>query len=345
MAKLIIGLGNKCIDASGAGITNGTPIILWDQSGDANQMWSLTSEGYIESSLDTSKCLDIQNGAAVNGTPIILYEKTGNPNQKWFLDSNGYLTSQLDSNKCIDASGAESRSGTAIILWDKNNGINQKWHFEDFLNPSGQPTYPEGSLVKGNSNAIYVIENGHRRLIPDIDTFNAMGFVPDRVLFITDAELNQIPLGARLPHTVRLAVSVKTNLDHNRWMESKIRLLTSTGDLMGSTRTWSATWLNGFKAVAVVLGSDNNDDVLFAKTQETYANGTLFGACDNTSQWLDIVDVALAQRTTTLTIVHGIREVTNLNILIDGIILNGTKLADFASKVGAVIKEFDSKSS
>lgn len=132
MAQLIIGIGNKCIDVQGASPQNGMPIQLWEKHGGDNQKWTLSPEGYIESSLDTTKCLDIQGGNSNNGTPIQLWEKNGGAHQKWTLTPEGYIESRLDSTKCLDVQGRNTNNGAPIQLWEKNGGINQRWRFENF---------------------------------------------------------------------------------------------------------------------------------------------------------------------------------------------------------------------
>lgn len=127
--NLIVGLGDKCIDAAGASSANGTSIVLWEQNGGINQMWGFDGE-FIMSSMDTNKCLDVQSGVADNGTPIILWEKNGGDNQKWIYNAaDGSFTSFLDPNKCIDVRGVENKNGAVIQLWEKNGGANQKWNF------------------------------------------------------------------------------------------------------------------------------------------------------------------------------------------------------------------------
>ena len=42
--------GNKCLDASGAGTSNGTAVVIWDCNGQTNQQWNLNSNGTITGS-------------------------------------------------------------------------------------------------------------------------------------------------------------------------------------------------------------------------------------------------------------------------------------------------------
>jgi hypothetical protein len=59
--------------------------------------------------------------------------------------------------------------------------------------------FPDGTLIKGSSPYIYLIENGVRRLIPDMETFNAMGFNWNNIINIDDQRLVSIPIGIPIP--------------------------------------------------------------------------------------------------------------------------------------------------
>lgn len=138
MTKLIIGLGNRCIDVSGASPVDGTAIILYDQNGGANQLWNFTQDGHIESTMAPGKCLDIKGGLANNNASIILSDKKDILSQKWSLEDNR-LVSKADPNKCIDVQGAKNENGIPLVIWDKKNldADNQKWKFADFHDLNG----------------------------------------------------------------------------------------------------------------------------------------------------------------------------------------------------------------
>jgi hypothetical protein len=53
----------------------------------------------------------------------------------------------------------------------------------------------EGKLVKGNRNAIFLIDNGERKTIPDFYTFTSLGFNVSDIRKIPDELLNSFPLG------------------------------------------------------------------------------------------------------------------------------------------------------
>lgn len=59
--------------------------------------------------------------------------------------------------------------------------------------------FPDGTLIKGSGPEIYLIENGVRRLIPDMETFNAMGLNWNNVTTIDDQKLWNIPIGIPFP--------------------------------------------------------------------------------------------------------------------------------------------------
>jgi hypothetical protein len=54
-------------------------------------------------------------------------------------------------------------------------------------------------LIKGSGSDIYLIENGVRRVIPDMETFNAMGFNLGSVINVDDQRLGALPSGSPLP--------------------------------------------------------------------------------------------------------------------------------------------------
>ncbi|MAG37141.1 MAG: hypothetical protein CL878_12985 [Dehalococcoidia bacterium] len=58
---------------------------------------------------------------------------------------------------------------------------------------------PEGTLVRGDSPEIYVIESGVRRWIPSLTTFAARGFQWNQLVVVGNAALKAIPEGTPLP--------------------------------------------------------------------------------------------------------------------------------------------------
>ncbi len=58
------------------------------------------------------------------------------------------------------------------------------------------PTVNEGDVIKvADDGAIYLMQNGQRRVFPDWDTFVAMGYTMDRVRIISREQMDAIPMG------------------------------------------------------------------------------------------------------------------------------------------------------
>jgi hypothetical protein len=73
--------GTKCLDASNHGTSNGTPVIIWDCSGQTNQQWNLNANGTI-TGVQSRLCLDATGAATANGTKIIIWSCNGGANQQ-----------------------------------------------------------------------------------------------------------------------------------------------------------------------------------------------------------------------------------------------------------------------
>ncbi|MEZ4868639.1 MAG: hypothetical protein R3C14_45335 [Caldilineaceae bacterium] len=55
--------------------------------------------------------------------------------------------------------------------------------------------HPNGTLLKGHSDAIYLLRAGQRCLIPSIQVFQSWGYRWEQVVTVTDATLVRYPLG------------------------------------------------------------------------------------------------------------------------------------------------------
>jgi len=62
-----------------------------------------------------------------------------------------------------------------------------------------QSFFPDGTLIKGSGPDIYLIQNGVKRLIPNMETFNAMGFNWNNIINVDDQGLGNIPIGIPIP--------------------------------------------------------------------------------------------------------------------------------------------------
>lgn len=53
----------------------------------------------------------------------------------------------------------------------------------------------DGKVVKGNRNALYLVEHGKKRMFPDFYTYTRMGFTLEQINKISDATLDSLPTG------------------------------------------------------------------------------------------------------------------------------------------------------
>jgi beta-glucanase (GH16 family) len=124
-ATPIVGLANKCIDVfNGDNVPpNGTPVVLYDCHGRANQKW-LFVNGTVRS---MGKCLDVTDANPANGTKLQVTGCGTQSAQQFVLQSNGQIRNAL-SGRCVDVAERSSANATRLQIWDCNPGQdNQTW--------------------------------------------------------------------------------------------------------------------------------------------------------------------------------------------------------------------------
>jgi hypothetical protein len=77
---------------------------------------------------------------------------------------------------------------TALVTLDISTGFK-------LFNAKDSGDVYDGKVIKGNRNALFLVENGARRQFPDFYTFTHMGFNVTNIMKIKDDILNSIPLG------------------------------------------------------------------------------------------------------------------------------------------------------
>jgi hypothetical protein len=70
------------LDVPGGNTANGTQPIIWDCNGDANQQWTLNSDGTVRG-VQSGLCLDVDHNVTANGTSVLLWTCTAAANQQW----------------------------------------------------------------------------------------------------------------------------------------------------------------------------------------------------------------------------------------------------------------------
>jgi beta-glucanase (GH16 family) len=125
-ATSLVGLAGRCMDVSGGSSTppDGTPVILFDCTGGANQKWSFVN-GTLRS---VGKCLDVTDANPANGTKLQVVGCGTQSAQKFELLPNGQIRNAL-SGRCVDVSDRNPANLTRLQIWDCNpNGQdNQTW--------------------------------------------------------------------------------------------------------------------------------------------------------------------------------------------------------------------------
>ncbi|MEU3294363.1 RICIN domain-containing protein [Streptomyces longwoodensis] len=135
--ELVSGNAGKCVDASGGGTANGTPLIQWS-CGDhqTNQQWqfSATDSGYYRitnrNSAANGQVIDVPGDPSANGTALTTWGWNGGANQQWMPvleGDNRYHLVSRSSGKCLDVTGASTADGTALDQWTCNGGSNQSF--------------------------------------------------------------------------------------------------------------------------------------------------------------------------------------------------------------------------
>jgi hypothetical protein len=159
--------------------------------------------------------------------------------------------------------------------------------------PAGPPlpSRSDGTLLKGSTDPVYVMQNGQRHWIPDAITFNLMGYSWTAIQVVADNDLNAIPLGTQVPaEAVRPSFPITGSRDDNfpgsgGFMHTDVTVY-ADGTLNAATHTWEVTDLRGFRgAVAVVLLDQNQANPWVTPTQHFGVDGRWIGTSDRTDNW------------------------------------------------------------
>lgn len=125
----------KAMDVEAGSKVNGANVLQWQNYGNSNQRWVVTSVGnnqYSIINVNSGLSLDIEGGGIENGANVLQWSWHGGNNQRWFLcaDGNGYYTIvSAASGRALDVAGASNDNGANILQWDIHSGDNQKWQF------------------------------------------------------------------------------------------------------------------------------------------------------------------------------------------------------------------------
>ncbi|MDN0195153.1 RICIN domain-containing protein, partial [Streptomyces sp. S.PNR 29] len=144
------GAKGKCLDAAGAGKTNGTAVQLYTCNGSAAQKWEVYGDdkGLHLRNVNALKCVDVSGTGSANGTKIQLWTCNSSPAQTWEYDIRATTSlKNVGTGKCLDLrtydNGQDSR------LWTCTGTNPQKFT----VKPSGHngTVPPAAQFTKANA--------------------------------------------------------------------------------------------------------------------------------------------------------------------------------------------------
>lgn len=118
----VTGNGAKCVDVTGSGTGDGTSVILYTCTGNANQRWTRPGDGTFRS---LGKCLTASGTTA--GSYVVLSTCSGATTQSWTTHPDGTLTNGA-SGLCLDVYGGGTADLTKLDAWTcGSHQANQAW--------------------------------------------------------------------------------------------------------------------------------------------------------------------------------------------------------------------------
>jgi hypothetical protein len=174
--------------------------------------------------------------------------------------------------------------------------------------------WDDGSLLIADPEpSVFVMEGGQRRLVPDPATFDHMGYNWNQVRHISSVEMNVIPRGADIrPYQSQSPSRFEVHtgpqfLGAGHYMETNAQLLVPTGQITGTTRTFTVTGLGGFHGGAYLILSDQNDFPVANGQSPLWrygVDGRWIGRSDRTDAFTWFIDLATAQQVQGMTVFH-----------------------------------------
>ena len=114
----------RCLDVTGASTAPGTPTIISDCHGGANQQWTRTAAGELR--IFGTSCLDVEGAGTANGTSVIIWPCHGGTNQQWSFRPNGSIVG-VGANKCLNVMNSGTGNGVRVQISDCTGTSAQQW--------------------------------------------------------------------------------------------------------------------------------------------------------------------------------------------------------------------------
>lgn len=124
-ATLVSTASQRCLDVAKGSQQPGTPAIIFDCHGGANQKWEFTAAGELRT-FDGTRCLDIKGGSTQPQAVVQSYTCHGGANQKWTHRSDKTILNP-QSGLCLTVKGGATANVTGIDMWQCEGTTHQQW--------------------------------------------------------------------------------------------------------------------------------------------------------------------------------------------------------------------------
>jgi hypothetical protein len=194
----------------------------------------------------------------------------------------------------------------------------------------------DGTLLQGCDGALYVVEDGRRRAVPDPYTVRASGLDPRRVEIIGDRDLQSLPLGVPLARAKRAQIHLDSYLGLGHYVSTH-GLVNPRGYIDAQTRTRSVSWFCGYHSGVYLLFGDAVGLTIGSSTMQVFGvDGAWMGRSDRTDYWGEEIDPDVTARARTLAVAHtGAPQV--LQRTVERAIAGSWAIADVVTEVNRTI--------
>ena len=190
LGSSIIGLGSKCMAASGTGLRS--PVVLQTCNPlSPGQQWRMTAAGELRTPQDF--CLDVRGGQTANRTPLQLFDCNRTASQKFRFTKDDNVMTALKDGLCVEAAGGNTADGTAVQVFDCNGTLSQEWKIsanERCMRADGQNLRDAVRLAECDK----ADQNQHWALDDNVGELKLIS-APDRCLDVSGGQsANRTPL-------------------------------------------------------------------------------------------------------------------------------------------------------
>ena len=123
----------KVLDVDSASLSNGAPVIQWDNNGNQNQEWEIVDMGdgsFKFVARHSKKVIDLKNSNLADGNEIQQWKDNGTDAQRWQivpLENNFYKIISKASGKALQVNGSSLENGAIINQWTYSNNFSKQW--------------------------------------------------------------------------------------------------------------------------------------------------------------------------------------------------------------------------